>query len=130
MKKIYLDSNVLVCFYSEQESDRNQKQATIDAFEVLSQLKDTQLCTSFWTITEVVKSLTLKAKIDPLKVSKIENELINEARFLGIKIHYVDVSPRKDYDFREFFYNIRQGILEFKSDVTDTIHGVIMKNNN
>jgi predicted nucleic acid-binding protein len=41
----------------------------------------------------------------------------------------VDVSPDKDYDFAEFFYHVRQGILNYHSGVGDVIHSVIMKNN-
>lgn len=38
-------------------------------------------------------------------------------------------SPEKDYDFAEFFYSVRQGILRYHSGVGDVIHSVIMKNN-
>jgi predicted nucleic acid-binding protein len=41
----------------------------------------------------------------------------------------IDVSPKKDYDFAEFFYDVRQGILSYHSGVGDIIHSVIMRNN-
>jgi hypothetical protein len=48
---------------------------------------------------------------------------------MNLKIHFLDVSPRKDYDFMEFFYHVRQGILSYHSGVGNIIHSVIMKNN-
>ena len=39
------------------------------------------------------------------------------------------VSPSPDYDFREFFFHVRRGILAYHSGVGDVIHSVIMKNN-
>ncbi|MFI5087299.1 MAG: hypothetical protein ACHP7I_02800, partial [Terriglobales bacterium] len=50
-------------------------------------------------------------------------------RLRNLKIQMVDVSPENDYDFGEFFYHVRQGILNFHSGVGDIIHSVIMKNN-
>ena len=47
----------------------------------------------------------------------------------GLKIQIIEVSPRKDYDFAEFFYHVKQGILKYHSGVGDVIHSVIMKNN-
>jgi predicted nucleic acid-binding protein len=46
-----------------------------------------------------------------------------------LKIKFVEVSPKSDYDFTEFFYHIRRGILRYHSGVGDIIHSVIMKNN-
>ena len=53
---------------------------------------------------------------------------ISERRLRDIKIHFLDVSPRKDYDFMEFSYHVKQGILRYHSGVGDIIHSVIMKN--
>ncbi len=41
----------------------------------------------------------------------------------------MNVSPKIDYDYTEFFYHIRQGILQYHSGVGDIIHSVVMKNN-
>jgi len=54
---------------------------------------------------------------------------MSEKRINNLKLQIVDVSPRRDYDFPEFFYHIRQGILKYHSGVGDIIHSVIMKNN-
>ena len=67
--------------------------------------------------------------MDRAEVSAIEDRLVNERRLQGLRVLFVDVSPRKDYDFPEFFYYVKQGILPHHSGVGDVIHSVIMKNN-
>lgn len=67
--------------------------------------------------------------MDRAEVAEKESQLVNERRLKGLRIYFVDVSPQKDYDFAEFFYHVRQGILKFHSGVGDVIHSVIMKNN-
>ena len=62
-------------------------------------------------------------------VAEIESQFANEKRLGDLKLCFVDVSPKKDYDFAEFFYHVRQGILKYHSGVGDIIHSVIMKNN-
>lgn len=128
--KIYLDTNIFVAYYSHTESNKEQKKELMQALSVFSQLKDLELWTSMWAITELVKVLILNIKMDPSKVSVIESDLLNASRLEGIKLHFVDVSPSKDYDFREFFYHIRQGILSYDSGLGDVMHSIIMKNNN
>ena len=63
------------------------------------------------------------------EVAEIEGQLVSERRLNDIKIIFTEVSPQKDYDFIEFFYHVRQGILKYHSGVGDIIHSVIMKNN-
>ena len=128
--RIYLDTNIFVVYYSNAESNKEQKKDLMQALKNFSQLKDLELWTSMWAITEMVKVLILKIKMDSTKVSVIESDLLNASRLEGIKLHYVDVSPNKDYDFREFFYHIRQGILSYDSGLGDVMHSIIMKNNN
>jgi predicted nucleic acid-binding protein len=82
-----------------------------------------------WAITEMVNILVSQKKIDRGEVAEIESQLSSERRLAGLKVHFLDVSPRKDYDFMEFFYHVRQRILSYHSGVGDIIHSVIMKNN-
>ena len=129
MNKIYLDANIFISYYSPLTDNDSQKEAVIKAFKVLEQIKDIELWTSMWTITEMVKVLILNIKLDPVLVSEIEKDLLNECRLLNIKIHFAEVSPVKNYDFKEFFYHIRKGILSYNSGVGDVMHSIIMKNN-
>ena len=82
-----------------------------------------------WAITEMVNILVSGKKMNRGEVADIENQLVNERRLKGLKIHITEVSPEKDYDFAEFFYHVRHGILSYHSGVGDVIHSVIMKNN-
>jgi predicted nucleic acid-binding protein len=68
-------------------------------------------------------------KLDRGVVAEIESQLVSERRLASLKLYFAEVSPQKDYDFVEFFYHVRQGILRFHSGVGDVIHSVIMKNN-
>ena len=48
-------------------------------------------------------------------VAEIESQLISEKRLNALKIQIIEVSPRRDYDFSEFFYHVKQGILKYHS---------------
>jgi predicted nucleic acid-binding protein len=100
-----------------------------EAFAVFANLKDVQLCTSMWAVTEMVNILVSRKNLDRGVVAEIESQLVSEKRIRGLKIQIIEVSPRKDYDFAEFFYHVKQGILKYHSGVGDVIHSVIMKNN-
>src|ERR1039458_4937380 len=96
---------------------------------MFAQLKDSQLCTSMWAVTEMVNILVSRKNMDRGAVAEIESQLVSEKRIRGLKIQIIQVSPQKDYDFTEFFYHVKQGILRYHSGVGDVIHSVIMKNN-
>ena len=129
MKRIYLDSNVLIADYSVDRPEEAKKGLVENALNVFAQLKEVQLCTSMWAITETVNVLVSNKKMDRGEVAEIESQLRSERRLKNLKIHIIEVSPHNDYDFMEFVYHVRQGILKYHSGVGDIIHSVIMKNN-
>jgi predicted nucleic acid-binding protein len=129
MKRIYLDSNILMAHYSVDRAEEAKKALVENALVAFDQLKDVDLCTSVWAITEMVNILVSSKKMGRGDVAEIESQLVSERRLKSLKIHIVEVSPQKGYDFIEFFYHIRQDILKYHSGVGDTIHSVIMKNN-
>ena len=129
MRRIYLDSNILISHFSKDKAEETKRQMVGNALSVFADLRDVQLCTSMWAITEMVNILVSQKKIDRGEVAEIESQLVSERRLGNLKILFLDVSPRKDYDFMEFFYHVRQGILSYHSGVGDIIHSVIMKNN-
>ena len=129
MKQIYLDSNVLIAYFAVDKGEEEKKRWVETALKEFARLKDVQLCTSVWAVTEMVNILVSRKKMDRGEVAEKESQLVNERRLRGLRIHFVRVSPEKDYDFDEFFYHVRQGILKFHSGVGDVIHSVIMKNN-
>ena len=129
MKSIYLDSNILIAYYAVDKAEETKKKMVESALAVFAQVKDVQLCTSMWAVTEMVNILVSSKNIDRGEVAVIESQLVSEKRLQNIKIQLLDVSPQKDYDFAEFFYHVKQGILMYHSGVGDIIHSVIMKNN-
>jgi len=129
MKRIYLDSNILIAYHSVDKAEETKKKMVEDALAVFAELKDVQLCTSMWAVTEMVNILVSHKQMDRGTVGEIEAQMVSERRLKNLKIHFVEVSPRKDYDFAEFFYHVKQGILRYHSGVGDVIHSVIMKNN-
>ncbi len=129
MRRIYLDTNVLVALYSTDKAEEAKREMVENALKVFSQLKHLQLCTSMWAIAEMVNALVSTKKMDRGYVAEIEGQLVNEKRLKRLKIYFAEVSPEKDYDFSEFFYHVRQGILKYHSGVGDIIHSVIMENN-
>jgi predicted nucleic acid-binding protein len=129
MNRVYLDSNILIAYFSTDKTEETKKRLVEAALGVFAQLKDAQLCTSMWAITEMVNILVSGKKMNRGEVAEIESQLVSERRLKGLKIHMTEVSPEKDYDFAEFFYHVRHGILSYHSGVGDVIHSVIMKNN-
>jgi predicted nucleic acid-binding protein len=129
MKRVYLDSNILIAYYSLDKAEEGKKRTVEAALEIFALLKQTRLCTSMWAITEMVNILVSAKKLEHGTVAEIESQLVSEKRLQGLKIQIVEVSPQKDYDFAEFFFHVKQGILLYHSGVGDVIHSVIMKNN-
>jgi predicted nucleic acid-binding protein len=82
-----------------------------------------------WAVTEMVNVLVSSKKMDRGVVAEIESQLVIKRRIGTLKICFAEVCPDKDYDFTEFFYHVRQGVLRYHSGVGDIIHSVIMKNN-
>ena len=129
MKSVYLDTNILVAYYSKDRAEKDKKKMVYKALRVFAESKDVNLYSSMWAIAEMVNVLRSTKHMRLSTVIGIENDLINERRLQDVKIQLVKVSPREDYDFQEFFYHVRQGILRYHSGVGDIIHSVIMKNN-
>lgn len=129
MKRIYLDSNILIAHYSIDQAEEPKRKLVEKALSVFAELKDVQLCISMWTVTEMVNILISQKQMDRGSVAELENQLVNEKRLGNLKLSICEVSSQKDYDFSEFFYHVRQGILSYHSGVGDIIHSVIMKNN-
>ena len=129
MRRIYLDSNILIAHYSLDKMEEPKKGLVENALKVFAELRDLQLWTSTWAVTEMVNVLISSKRMDPGVVAQIESQLVSERRLNDLKVHLItEASPKRDYDFSEFFYHVRQGILKYHSGVGDTIHSVIMKN--
>src|ERR1700721_2631405 len=128
MRSIYLDSNILISYYSTDSRERQKKKMVQRALDVFARARDASLSTSTWALTETVNILISEKKMAAADVADIEQRLFIES-FGNLKLHFKDVSPDKNYDFDRFFYDVREGILQYHSGVGDVIHSVIMKNN-
>ena len=60
MKRIYLDSNVLIAYYCSDKAEESKRKMVIDALAVFPQIRDTHLCTSMWAVTEMVNILVFQ----------------------------------------------------------------------
>jgi predicted nucleic acid-binding protein len=129
MRRVYFDSNILIAYYSTDRAEEIKKRMVENALAVFAQIEDVELCTSMWAVTEMVNILVSSKNMGRAAVAEIESQLLNERRVQQLRIHILQVSPDKGYDFTEFFFHVKQGILEFHSGVGDVIHSVIMKNN-
>jgi predicted nucleic acid-binding protein len=128
MRSIYLDSNILISYYSTDPREAPKKKMVQRALDVFARARDVYLCTSIWALTETVNILISEKKMPAADVEDIEQRLFIES-FGNLKLHFKDVSPDKNYDFDRFFYDVREAILKYHSGVGDVIHSVIMKNN-
>ncbi len=129
MKRLYLDSNILIAYYSTDRAEAEKKQYVKNSLATFAGLRDIQLCTSMWAVAEMANVLLSAKRMRRARVAELENRLVNEQRLGTLKITFVEVSPRADYNLQEFLYHIRMGILKYHSGVGDVIHSVIMKNN-
>ncbi len=128
MKKIYLDSCILIAYFSKDEKSRKKEvEKILDSF---SKLEDYQICVSSWTISEMMNILLSNKKLKNSYVLKCESTLLNKRRIGETKIIIVNIEGENNsYDLSEFIFDVRENILKYHSGVGDIIHSVIMKNN-
>ncbi len=54
MRRIYLDSNILIAHYAVDKAEETKKKLVDNALCVFGELRDVELCTSMWALTEMV----------------------------------------------------------------------------
>jgi predicted nucleic acid-binding protein len=64
MRRIYLDSNILISHFSKDKAEETKRHMVGNALSVFADLRDVQLCSSMWAITEMVNILVSQKKID------------------------------------------------------------------
>jgi predicted nucleic-acid-binding protein len=94
MKRIYLDSNVLIAHFSVDKAEETKRKWWDSALVVFAQLKDVQLFTSTWAVTEMVNILVSNKKMDRGEVAEVESQLLSERRLKDLKIFFADVGPQ------------------------------------
>jgi predicted nucleic acid-binding protein len=129
MHRLYLDSCILIAYFSTVARESSKKELVKTCLKIFSNLADFQLCTSHWTLTETVNILISSHKMDEGVVAGIESDFINKRRLGSLKVEILSMSPDKTYDFQELCYEVRLKIIKHHSGVGDTLHTVIMANN-
>jgi len=94
MKRIYLDSNILIAHCSTDHAEESKKNLVEAALAAFIELKDVQLCTSMWAITEMVNVLVSQKKMDRGEVAELESQLVNQRRLGDLKIDLCEVSGK------------------------------------
>lgn len=91
MKRIYLDSNILIAHFSTDKAEEPKKKLVARALSAFSQLKDVQLCVSMRGITEMVNILVSSKKMHRGDVAELENQLVNVRRLENLKVCLCEV---------------------------------------
>src|SRR5260370_38485928 len=102
MRRIYLDSNILIAYYSVDKEEDSKKKMVGNAFAVFAQLKDIELCTSMWAVTEMVNILVSSKKMDRADVAEIESQVVRERHVQQLRIHLVEVNTDEKYTLPEY----------------------------
>ena len=103
MKRIYLDSNILIAHYAVDKAEEAKRSLLDNALAAFDQFKEVQLCTSVWAITEMVNILVSNKKMNHGDVAEIESQLVSERRLKNLRIYFVEVSPGKTTTSWNFF---------------------------
>jgi len=75
MRRIYLDSNILIAHFSLDKAEEPKKVLVENALKVLAELRDLQLWTSTWAVTEMVNVLISSKRMAPVKSPKLKASL-------------------------------------------------------
>ena len=127
MKKriIYLDTNIFIIYFLKRVGYIQLKNFFRDNEDL-----EVEFVTSDWTLTEIVKVLTIEYKKSAKQIADFIQKLKREKRLFETKFYFIEVSEKREYDFNEFFFHLQKVILQYKGGLADSIHSLIMKNNN
>ncbi|MBU4260240.1 MAG: hypothetical protein KKH45_12780, partial [Proteobacteria bacterium] len=115
MQYFYLDSCILIAYFSLKESESEKKELVRTCLNIFDNLDDFQLCTSHWALTETINVLISNHKMTEGDVAKIESDFINKRRLGSLKISILNMSQDKTYDFQELCYDVRIKIIKYHS---------------
>lgn len=129
LQKVYLDTSVFIAEFDKMSTDYK---LLTDFLKKMEKVKGVEFCYSKWAMTEMYNKLT-KDKIKELKIVKYIKELLDVGKLRSFKLRILNVSPKRDYDFNEFFRDLASDLIKYKRGkgpgVGDVIHIRIMKNN-
>ena len=122
---IYLDTNIFITFFMKRNGYKK-----LESFFQENDDLEVKFVTSDWTLTEIVKVLTIEYHVISRRVAEFIQKLQREKRVFGTKFLFIEVSKKEGYDLGEFFFQLQKLILQYKGGIADSIHTLIMENNN
>ncbi|MAE49253.1 hypothetical protein CMI48_00330 [Candidatus Pacearchaeota archaeon] len=131
MIRAYLDSCILISFFSNSKKEKANKETAESLVNKLSEFSAIETCISPLVIAETVNILLNSHNMSNQEVWEIESRLINRKRLgkLKIKVLNPENESQKDYDLEDFFDDLRETTLKYHPGFADAMHIVIMKNN-
>jgi len=129
-KKVYLDTSIFIAEFNKKDI---RHETLNNFFKEISGIKDIELCTSKWALTELNNRLT-KDQIKELKITKYIKDIIDKNKIRTIKLKILNVHPKDHYTFHDFFNDLAKDLIKYKTGkerpgLGDIIHVRIMKNN-
>jgi predicted nucleic acid-binding protein len=132
MRKIYLDTNILVSLVAEKKGDNDltkRRAVTVNALNILSDSGAFTLCVSSWALTVMVKVMINEYGMVPKKVATIHNAITNTLSVNGFEIKIIGVSLSKRYSCEDLFLNVREIMTNYSPGWGDAFHCAIMRQN-
>lgn len=129
-QKFYLDTSIFMAEFNKKDF---RHEILNKFFKEIANIKDIELCTSKWALTELNNRLT-KDQIKELKITKYIKNILDKNKIRTIKLKIIDVHPRDHYTFHDFFSDLAKDLIKYKTGkdrpgLGDIIHIRIMKNN-
>ena len=132
MKKIYLDTNILVALVAEKPEDEKlaeRRAVATNALNILTDSGTIALCVSSWALTEMVKVMINEYNIPHKKVAILHNAITQTSSIAGFEITLIQTSPSKRYSIENLFLDVREIMTNYSPGWGDAIHCVIMREN-
>jgi len=130
--KIYLDSCVLISYYSKHNEEKERKKIVKKALEIFSHITDVEFYISSWGISEMKNILLSRQRKSHSEkfAQDCEIDLRSKNRLGDLKIKIIKVNGnKKNYDSEDFFFEVGKVNSKYHPGLGDAIHCVIMENN-
>jgi len=130
MKKVYLDTNILVPLVVKDDTVEERMKMVLSALNILSLSTGIELCVSYWSLTELIKVCINDYSLKPREVSKIKSDIIKNKKVYGFDIEIINSdSGGDDYSIDDLFTSVGEIMNQYNPGWGDAIHCAIMRNN-
>lgn len=131
MRKVYLDTNILIALVADKTGDSQlleRRSIAVNALNILID-SDFTLYVSSWALTEMVKVMINEYVMMPKKVAIIHNAITQTSSVNGFEIKIIGVSRSKRYSCEDLFLDVREIMTNYSPGWGDAFHCVIMRQN-